>query len=88
MAEVIEYRKRIERQERRRAIGDPVVVSMRNACDDEYKRLQAEQRDRQFMTQLASALRQIYMVHGDSVMSDLIRSAADIEARKILSCQT
>lgn len=85
MAEVLDYRRRIER---RKAMGDAVVISMRNSCDAELKRLQAEQRDRQFTTALASALRQIYMVHGDGLMADLIRSNADLEARKILSCQT
>ncbi len=85
MAEVLDYRRRLER---RKAMGDAVVISMRNSCDAEYKRLQAEQRDRQFATALASALRQIYMVHGDSCMSDAIKINADLEARKILSCQT
>lgn len=85
MADVLEYRRRIER---RKAIGDSVVISMRNACDAEYRRLQAEQRDRQIQDQLTMALRQVYLVHGDGLASDLIRSCADIEARKILSCQT
>ena len=87
MADVIEYRSKLEK-ERRAAIGDPVVISMRNRCDEELKRLQTEQRNRQYQTALASALRQIYMTYGDTSMTDAIKINADIEARKILSCQT
>lgn len=87
MAEVLQYRSKLEK-DRRAALGDPVVISMRNACDAELKRLQVEQRNRQYTTALAVALRQIYMTYGDTSMSDAIKINADIEARKILSCQT
>ncbi len=87
MADVVQYRSRLEK-ERRAAIGDPVVISMRNRCDEELQRLQAEQRNRQFTTKLASALREIYMIHGDTSITDAIKVNADLEARKILSCQT
>jgi len=38
LAEVLDYRRRLER---RKAMGDAVVVSMRNSCDAELKRLQS-----------------------------------------------
>lgn len=85
MAEVIEYRSRLEK-ERRAAIGDPVVISMRNQRDEELKRLQAKQRDRQLITEAAVALRNIYRIHGNSLMADVLRTEADLEARKILNC--
>lgn len=88
MAEVLDYRRRLEKPPRRSSEGEARLLSMQNERDDGYRKARAEQRDRQFTTALASALRQIYMVHGDSLMSDLIRSNADLEARKILSCQT
>ncbi len=85
MADVIEYRSRLEK-ERRAAIGDPVVISMRNQRDEEFKKLQAKARDRQLITEAASALRKIYMTHGNSLMADVLRAEADLEARKILNC--
>lgn len=88
MAEVLDYRRRLEKPLRRCPEVEAQLISMHNESDDEFRRLRNEQRDRQLETKLASALRQIYMVHGDGLMADLIRSNADLEARKILSCQT
>lgn len=84
MADGIEYRSRLEK-ERRAAIGDPVVISMRNQRDEKFRKLQAKARDRQLITEAAIALRKIYLTHGNSPMSDVLRAEADLEARKVLN---
>lgn len=86
MADVLTYRRKLER-ERNRQIGDAAVISMRNICDAQYRQAQSAQRDRQLQIKLACALREIYMIHGDGERADDIRVQADQEARKILQCR-
>ena len=86
MAEVVEYRSRLEK-ERRASIGNPVVISMQNERDEGYRRARDEQKRRQLRMALASALRGLYIAYSDNpALIDAIKTDADIEARKILSC--
>lgn len=88
MAEVLDYRRRLEKPLRRCPEVEAQLLSMQNERDDEFRRLDRERRNRQLVTEAAVALRAIYKAHNDTLMAHTLISEAHNEARKILSCQT
>lgn len=61
---------------------------MQNERDEGYRRARDEQKQRQLQMALAVALRGLYIAYGDTLVVAMIKENADLEARKILQCQT
>lgn len=87
MADVVEYRQRLEKP-RRCPDGEARLLSMQNERDEGYRRARDEQKQRQLQMALAVALRGLYIAYGDTLVVAMIKENADLEARKILQCQT